>query len=140
MLAASVIGSPSLPVGLLLLVASFIVAVPLTGRLARLVQPVFATNPGIDRHHLIGRTCTVRTGRVDEGFGQAEVLDADGASHLIHVRCVVPTTSPPAPRPWWSASTTTSSSSTPTCPGPMTTSPPPSDPIRKAATRSCPLR
>ena len=90
MLASAAIGSPSVPVGLVVLLVSVLVATPITARVARLIQPLFDANPGIDRHDLIGRTCTVRTGRVDETFGQAEVIDADGASHLIHVRCVAP--------------------------------------------------
>jgi hypothetical protein len=90
MLASAAIGSPSLPIGLVVLVGSLVVATPITARLARLIGPLYAANAGIDRDHLVGRTCTVRTGRVDQGFGQAEVLDADGASHLIHVRCAAP--------------------------------------------------
>lgn len=90
MLASAAVSSPPALVGVVMLVGSLVVALPLTGRLARLVQPLFDENLGIDRADLVGRTCTVRTGRVDQGFGQAEVFDADGASHLIHVRCREP--------------------------------------------------
>lgn len=88
MLAVSVVGSTSTVVGVALLVGSLLVAAPATGRLARLIGPLFADNQGIDRDHLIGRTCTVRTGRIDADFGQAEVIDGDGAAHVIQARCL----------------------------------------------------
>ncbi|MEM9132456.1 MAG: hypothetical protein AAF962_11350 [Actinomycetota bacterium] len=88
MLAVSVAGSTSTVVGVGLLIASLLVAGSVTGRVSRLLGPLFAENQGIDRDHLIGRTCTVRTGRVDTEFGQAEVIDGDGAAHVIQARCL----------------------------------------------------
>lgn len=38
------------------------------------------------RQDFVGRMCVIRTGRVDLGFGQAEVRAADGASAVIQVR------------------------------------------------------
>ncbi|WP_017626057.1 hypothetical protein [Nocardiopsis chromatogenes] len=37
---------------------------------------------------LVGRTCTVRTGRVDDGFGQGEVVFDDGSSMTVQVRTI----------------------------------------------------
>lgn len=88
MLAVSAVGSTSAAVGVGLLIASLLVAAPVTGRLSRVLAPLFADNQGIDRDHLIGRICTVRTGRVDADFGQAEVIDAEGAAHVIQARCL----------------------------------------------------
>ncbi|MDA2813316.1 DUF1449 domain-containing protein [Nocardiopsis sp. RSe5-2] len=39
-------------------------------------------------HDLVGRTCTVRTGRVDDGFGQGEVVFDDGSSMTVQVRTI----------------------------------------------------
>ncbi|MFJ2031167.1 hypothetical protein [Streptosporangium sp. NPDC087985] len=38
------------------------------------------------RADFVGRTCVIRTGRVDRSFGQAEVTAADGSSALVQVR------------------------------------------------------
>ena len=73
--------------GPLVLLASLVVALAAAGQVARLLAPVYDPNRGTSHAELVGRICTVRTGRVDAGFGQAEVLDASGASHLIQVRC-----------------------------------------------------
>ncbi|MDA2808706.1 DUF1449 domain-containing protein [Nocardiopsis suaedae] len=37
---------------------------------------------------LVGRTCTVRTGRVDDGFGQGEVVFDDGSIMTVQVRTI----------------------------------------------------
>jgi hypothetical protein len=59
------------------------------------VLTIFATKPigrlfvhteGQGRHSLVGRTCVVRTQRVDDSFGQAEVTDFEGASLVVDVR------------------------------------------------------
>ncbi len=88
--AAGVDSTTPILIGILIIIGSFLAAVPVTGRLSRLIGPLFAPNRGIDRDHLLGRICTIRTGRVDENFGQAEVTDDDGAVHVIHVRCLTP--------------------------------------------------
>jgi hypothetical protein len=41
---------------------------------------------GILHAEFVGRMCVVRTGRVDAGFGQAEVAAPDGATALVQVR------------------------------------------------------
>ena len=41
---------------------------------------------GVSHAEFVGRVCVVRTGRVDDGFGQAEVAAPDGATALVQVR------------------------------------------------------
>lgn len=55
-----------------------LVAVPL-GRL-------FPADVEASRHAFVGRLCVIRTGRVTEDFGQAEVTAADGSSAIVQVR------------------------------------------------------
>ncbi|MFF2661979.1 hypothetical protein ACFVUH_32035 [Kitasatospora sp. NPDC058032] len=38
------------------------------------------------RHDFVGRLCVVRTGRVTDDFGQAEVVAEDGSSAVVQVR------------------------------------------------------
>ncbi|HEX8632176.1 MAG TPA: hypothetical protein VF755_28790 [Catenuloplanes sp.] len=56
----------------------------------RLVVPLLRralpTGSGPSRAEFVGRTCVVRTGRVDRHFGQAEVTTPDGSSALVQVR------------------------------------------------------
>ncbi|MBB1254020.1 DUF1449 family protein [Streptomyces alkaliterrae] len=55
-----------------------------------LVRPLRRLAPGaeegISRNDFVGRVCVVRTNRVDEVFGQAEVTSDDGSSALVQVR------------------------------------------------------
>lgn len=54
------------------------------------IQPLrrlIGTGDGTERNDLIGRICTVRTQRVDESFGQAEV---DDGAMVIQVRAATP--------------------------------------------------
>lgn len=41
---------------------------------------------GVTHGEFVGRVCVIRTGRVDAGFGQAEVAAPDGATALVQVR------------------------------------------------------
>lgn len=52
----------------------------------RPLRKVFRMPPVTGRRDLVGRTCTVTTLRVDEKFGQAEVIDK-GVPILIQARC-----------------------------------------------------
>lgn len=78
-------------VGLLIGIAIFFVSLfggfIVSGRVARVVAPIFRMQRAAGHSELIGRMCVLRTGRVDESFGQAEVVDSEGGSHLIQVRC-----------------------------------------------------
>ncbi|WP_017556300.1 hypothetical protein [Nocardiopsis baichengensis] len=74
---------------LLVLVIAVMVAWGLTSAVAvgvrRLLPGTARVRTGGD---LVGRTCTVRTGRVDDGFGQAEVVFDDGSSMTVQVRTI----------------------------------------------------
>ncbi len=79
--------NPALPLGIAIFAAAFSFAVVGAGRIAKALAPVFAVAPPTRRRNLVGRLCTIKTGRVDANFGQAEVIDAEFSSHLIQVRC-----------------------------------------------------
>ncbi|MBF6213278.1 hypothetical protein IU433_24410 [Nocardia puris] len=46
----------------------------------------FREQPAPSHTDFVGRICVIRTGRVDEEFGQAELVSADGSSAIIQVR------------------------------------------------------
>ncbi len=52
---------------------------------ARPVRPFFKTHEAVSKTSLVGRTCTVSTGHVDEDFGQAAFEDG-GAGFVLQVR------------------------------------------------------
>lgn len=68
------------------LLAVIIVGVPLAGQLCRPLAPVFAIKPGKSNRDYVGHTCTITTGHVDDGFGQATIEDG-GTVLVIPVRC-----------------------------------------------------
>ncbi|MGW0395072.1 hypothetical protein ACWDYJ_30200 [Streptomyces sp. NPDC003042] len=51
--------------------------------LARSAAKLFPDEPGPSRLDFVGLTCVIRMGRVDAGFGQAEVTAVDGSSALV---------------------------------------------------------
>ena len=68
-----------------------LVGAPLLGWCATrvLVRPLarlFPDQPPPSRTDFVGLTCVIRTGRVDAGFGQAEVRAEDGSTALVQVR------------------------------------------------------
>jgi hypothetical protein len=69
-----------------LLFASLFVAWRVTRLLVRPLAKLFPDEPGPSRQDLVGLTCTIRTGRVDAGFGQAEVAARDGSTAVVQVR------------------------------------------------------
>ncbi len=73
-----------LPAVVLLVV--IVVGIPLAGVLARPLGPVFEFKEGKRNKDYVGHTCTVTTGHVDDGFGQATVEDG-GTVLVIPVRC-----------------------------------------------------
>lgn len=81
-LAPSLLGAP-LSFGVLL--ASFILALPLTSIAARPLAKVFAPKLAPARADFIGRTCIVRTGSVTDKFGEATLPDG-GAGLVVRVR------------------------------------------------------
>ncbi len=66
--------------------ATLIVGLPLAGLLVRPLNGVFALREGKSNRDYIGHTCTITTGHVDDGFGQATVEDG-GTVLVIPVRC-----------------------------------------------------
>ncbi|MFE9449853.1 hypothetical protein [Streptomyces sp. NPDC006739] len=92
-LSATVLVVPLAPAGLArgavrgaVLVGATAVAWWLTRALARTLRHLFPDVPAPSRRDFVGLTCTIRTGRVDRGFGQAEVRAADGSSAVVQVR------------------------------------------------------
>lgn len=76
---------PSGLFGALLFLGSLVAAVPMTSLATRPLEGLFKTSEGRKRHELVGAVCEIRSGRVDEGFGQATLQD-DGAELVIDVR------------------------------------------------------
>jgi hypothetical protein len=75
---------PSWLLGTLVMVGSAVVAMPAAHLASRPLAPLFATKEAERRTDLIGQTCTIETGSVDAGFGQAIV--EGGEHHKIQVR------------------------------------------------------
>ncbi|HWU88385.1 MAG TPA: hypothetical protein VN253_13960 [Kofleriaceae bacterium] len=73
----------------LLLVVVLIAALPIAALLVRPLAPVFAVREGKSNRDYVGHTCTITTGRVDDGFGQATIEDG-GTVLVIAVRCDQP--------------------------------------------------
>jgi hypothetical protein len=80
--------SPALvgaPLSFGVLLASLIVALPLTSIAARPLAKVFAPKHAPVKSDFIGRTCVVRTGTVTSKFGEATLPDG-GAGLVLRVR------------------------------------------------------
>jgi hypothetical protein len=74
---------------LAVLVAALLIALPIAALLIRPIAPVFAVKEGKSNADYIGHICTITTGRVDTGFGQATIEDG-GTVLNIAVRCDQP--------------------------------------------------
>ncbi|MFI1831454.1 hypothetical protein ACH41E_34165 [Streptomyces sp. NPDC020412] len=75
-----------LPLGFAALGWSLVGAWALVRLFVRPLAKLFPDEPGPSRQDFIGLTCTIRTGRVDGDFGQAEVTARDGSTALVQVR------------------------------------------------------
>ncbi len=64
------------------------IATMITAVAVRPLRPIFVTQQALGRRDLVGKMCTVTTRRVDRDFGQAEVIDAEGSSMVVQVRCL----------------------------------------------------
>lgn len=91
-LAGSVYAPSGLPWSALVLLGALLVAWIVTRGCCRVVRPFFRTERLVSHQDFVGRVCTVRTGRVDASFGQAEVVAADASTALVQVRCIEPDT------------------------------------------------
>ncbi|MEM9520096.1 MAG: hypothetical protein AAGA37_12300 [Actinomycetota bacterium] len=76
--------------GAIVFVGSLLVGLLLAGLVAKPLAPLFVTEPAQKRADFVGRTCVVRTEKVTDAFGQAEVTDSEGATLLVQVRCDEP--------------------------------------------------
>jgi hypothetical protein len=81
-LAPALLG-PLVSLGVLL--AAFVLALPLTSIAARPLAKVFAPKHAPAKMDFIGRTCVVRTGSVTSKFGEATLPDG-GAGLVLRVR------------------------------------------------------
>lgn len=72
--------------GAALLFASTFLSWRVTRHLVRPLAKLFPDEPGPSRLDFVGLTCVIRTGRVDAGFGQAEVAAGDGSTAVVQVR------------------------------------------------------
>jgi hypothetical protein len=76
-------------VGPVMLPVTLVLGIPLAGLLVRPLGGVFTLREGKSNRDYVGHTCTITTGRVDEGFGQATIEDG-GDVLVIPVRCDKP--------------------------------------------------
>lgn len=83
-IAVSKVVPDSLPVSIGVLAASGIVGLIAGGLTVRPFRGVFNTPEGKSRKHIVGKICTVRSLRVNEHSGTAEV---DGSDYIAEIRC-----------------------------------------------------
>ncbi|TXS57797.1 hypothetical protein EAO77_08420 [Streptomyces sp. t39] len=79
-------GVPYAATACAILLAAVFLSWHATLRLVRVLATLFPDEPGPSRHDFVGLTCTIRTGRVDGRFGQAEVAAPDGSTAVVQVR------------------------------------------------------
>lgn len=77
---------PGFAVSTLVFLIAFAGSLVATSTSIRPMESLFQTGRVRGGRALVGRTCTVRSGRVDATFGQAEIEDG-GAGILVNVRC-----------------------------------------------------
>jgi hypothetical protein len=82
-LATSVLPSWLFQIGVM--IGAFGVSLPLTSLATKPLEGVFKLKEGRKSHELVGTVCRIRSGRVDDSFGQA-ILRDDGAELIINVR------------------------------------------------------
>ena len=79
-------GRAGVLVGVVVLIGTVYVSWQATKLFVRPLHRLFPDEHGPSRLDFVGLTCTIRTGRVDAGFGQAEVRAADGSAAVVQVR------------------------------------------------------
>lgn len=72
-------------IGVVALIASFLAAIPITNLFIKPFKGLFVTHTAVKKSSLIGKDCLVKTGLVNNRFGQA-VLEDGGAGMLLDVR------------------------------------------------------
>jgi hypothetical protein len=76
-------------VGLIVFAIAVVFGLLFANLTVRPIEPLFHFEPGRRRHTLVGEACTITTGRVDAGFGQADAI-VGGDHLLVQVRCLLP--------------------------------------------------
>lgn len=66
--------------------AAVVLALPATALSARPFRRFYVHTPAQLRRSFVGKVCRIRTGHVSDAFGQAELIDDDGASLVVQVR------------------------------------------------------
>jgi len=72
--------------GIGVLVAGVIAGLFVARLVAVPLRKLYAPGGEASRNDFVGRECVIRTGRVTDDFGQAEVTSADGSTAIIQVR------------------------------------------------------
>jgi hypothetical protein len=80
------IALPMMGTGAMISVASVLVASAFTNVASRPIEPVFTVAHARERSSLLGETCEVSTGRVDDQFGQGTAM-IGGDDLLFQIRC-----------------------------------------------------
>ncbi|HIQ45384.1 hypothetical protein FIV02_17960 [Pseudomonas sp. THAF187a] len=73
------------PLGLVVIVASFLLAAPLCAAICRPLRPLFQKVEAISSKSVLGQVAVVRSGKVTERHGEA-VLEDGGAGLILRVR------------------------------------------------------
>lgn len=81
------LATAGLGIALIMAVVIFVLAMAATAVAMKPIQRAMSAGTGTRSSELVGETCTIRTQRVDEGFGQAEV---DSGAMVIQVRSTDP--------------------------------------------------
>jgi hypothetical protein len=84
-----VLGGSSVLLAVLVMAATVVVGIPLSGLLVRPLHPIFKLRSGKSNRDYVGSVCTITTGQVNRDFGQATVEEG-GAFLVIAVRCDKP--------------------------------------------------
>jgi hypothetical protein len=72
--------------GIVVLVLALFLGLLVTRLLVEPLRHLFPIEPSASRGDFVGKPCVIRTGRVTQDFGQAEVTAADGSTAVVQVR------------------------------------------------------
>jgi len=76
----------TIALGLVVLVLALLVGLLVTRLLVEPLRHLFPIEPSASRNDFVGKPCVIRTGRVTQDFGQAEVTSPDGSTAVVQVR------------------------------------------------------
>ena len=89
-LVMSALDEPGVVISGAVFVGAFVAGSVLASVAVRPLFPLFRFHAAATNRDLVGKVCTVTTGRVDERFGQASVAADGGGEHIIQVRAESP--------------------------------------------------